>query len=76
MDAAKQSNLRSLFAGSVYKNAVPIRRLHSRHERRAILDVKFRQPTGKPKKFNLGPLGTINQVIKALGKTHPGNGGG
>ena len=27
------------------------------------------QPAAKPKEFNLGPLGTINQVIKALGKT-------
>jgi hypothetical protein len=27
------------------------------------------QPAGKSKEFNLGPLGTINQVIKALGKT-------
>src|SRR5215475_2939208 len=27
------------------------------------------QPAATPKEFNLGPLGTINQVIKALGKT-------
>ena len=27
------------------------------------------QPAAKPKEFNLGPLGTLNQVIKALGKT-------
>ena len=27
------------------------------------------QPAAKPKKFTLGPLGTLNQVIKALGKT-------
>jgi hypothetical protein len=27
------------------------------------------QPAARPKKFILGPLGTINQVIKALGKT-------
>ena len=27
------------------------------------------QPAGKPKEFSLGPLGTLNQVIKALGKT-------
>jgi len=27
------------------------------------------QPAAKPKEFTLGPLGTINQVIKALGKT-------
>ena len=27
------------------------------------------QPAAKSKKFTLGPLGTINQVIKALGKT-------
>jgi hypothetical protein len=28
-----------------------------------------KQPSAKPKDFNLGPLGTLNQVIKALGKT-------
>jgi hypothetical protein len=27
------------------------------------------QPAAKPKEFSLGPLGTLNQVIKALGKT-------
>ena len=27
------------------------------------------QPAAKPKEFSLGPLGTINQVIKALGRT-------
>ena len=27
------------------------------------------QPASKSKEFTLGPLGTINQVIKALGKT-------
>ena len=27
------------------------------------------QPAAKPKEFNLGPLGTLNQVVKALGKT-------
>jgi hypothetical protein len=29
----------------------------------------FPQPTKEPEKFRLGPLGTITQVIKALGKT-------
>ena len=27
------------------------------------------QPASKSKEFTLGPLGTINQVIKALGRT-------
>ena len=27
------------------------------------------QPAAKSKEFNLGPLGTLNQVVKALGKT-------
>ena len=27
------------------------------------------QPAATPKKFMLGPLGTINQVIKSLGRT-------
>ena len=27
------------------------------------------QPAAKPKDFTLGPLGTLNQVVKALGKT-------
>jgi hypothetical protein len=29
----------------------------------------FEQPIQEAEKFGLGPLGTINQVIKALGKT-------
>jgi len=27
------------------------------------------QPAAKSKEFNLGPLGTLNQVVRALGKT-------
>jgi len=27
------------------------------------------QPAAKSTEFNLGPLGTLNQVVKALGKT-------
>ena len=27
------------------------------------------QPSARPKQFILGPLGTLNQVVKALGKT-------
>jgi len=29
----------------------------------------YEQPAAKPKQFNLGPLGTLNQVVKALGRT-------
>ena len=33
------------------------------------MSTDFDQAQAEPRKFDLGPLGTLNQVIKALGKT-------